>query len=162
MILFSTIPTLWPRDQGHGLRNFMLKFFSTKFLRSCIYSASFQIILLILFIFDIQIAMEDVLHPKLYPVPCLPFLTPSPSTLTPTTPSPIYDLDFKALFCYLTDKCEFRQAILGDRSCFILHLWKYHSKIKGDNCDFPFALLYTKLLLKWGLLYKERSCSVWE
>ena len=45
--------------------------FTAKFLRSFIYSAACQIILVI---FGIQIAaMEDV-HPKLYPVPCLPYV----------------------------------------------------------------------------------------
>ena len=33
---------------------------------------------------------------------------------------------------------------------------------KGDNfCDFIFALLLANLLLKKGLLYKERICSLW-
>ena len=53
--------------------------------------------------------MEDV-HPKLYPVPCLPL-----SLHTNTN----YDQDFKVIFFYLIDKPEFRRAILSDdRSCF--------------------------------------------
>ena len=33
---------------------------------------------------------------------------------------------------------------------------------KGDNfCDFLFVLLYTNPLLKRGLLYKDRICSLW-
>ena len=43
--------------------------FTSKFLRSFIYSAPFQIIL---FIFGIQIAAMKEVYPKLYPVPCLP------------------------------------------------------------------------------------------
>ena len=55
-----------PTGQGHGLRNFMLKFYLSV-LKIYNYSMTFQIIL---FIFGIQIvAMEDV-RPKLYPVRC--------------------------------------------------------------------------------------------
>ena len=68
--------------------------FTSKFLRSCIFSTSFQIILFILFISGIQIAIEDVLHPKLYPVQCLP----SPSN--PPPPTHHYDLDFKVIVLF--------------------------------------------------------------
>ena len=39
----------------------------------------------------------------------------------------------------------------------------YVISVKGDNfCDLLFALMYAKPLLKRGLLYKERICSLWE
>ena len=65
-ILFSTLSAL---GQGHTDLEILCQSVTSKFLISLIYSATFQIIL---FIFGIQIAALDDVHPKLYPVPCLP------------------------------------------------------------------------------------------
>ena len=63
--------------------------------------------------------MEDVLYPKLYPVPCL-HIPPSPSHSPCPLPHPTQhththcDLDFKIIvllfFFYLIDKRKFRRA----------------------------------------------------
>ena len=70
-----------------------------------------QIILFIYwyFIYDIQIAMEDVLHPKLYLVPYVPPPLPHP----PPTPSPLWSgfLGHSLFFFYLMDKLSYLEQV---------------------------------------------------
>ena len=64
---------------------------------------------IILFLFGIQIAAVEDVHPKSYPVPCLPPSLPPPP-LTSPPPHIHHDQDFKVivLIFYLIDKREFR------------------------------------------------------
>ena len=143
-ILFSTIPTLWPRGQGHELRNFMLKFclkvFKILYLNSWIsnqnsihlayiwYTASYW-----------RCSSSKIICSTMSssPLPTLP---------TPNTSGIILMVIYKLFSFYLIDKREFRQAILpGDSSC---SAWQ-GLRVKNSQADRTVCAVPEKTYCIW-------------